>query len=272
MRAAGEPRRAAGIKPLDLGPPEPGHVLLHLVADAGLQIGEVTVALGELGQELGVEGELGGGIDRIEPVLLIDRLAQHDTPAPVPLLEEIIEPAGADHVAQDAVDGGALHDLHLGLRHGARAGKLDRAAAEKMENADAALPTLAAHLDEALGRALEPRGHHPAILVPRGAERLPIAAVAPDGPVLDDFADAQLLRHLFSHGGSSAAARTRDRAAALTPAAREARPRRRRHRCGTLVLVAEIDAALGEIVGRHLHRDAVPGENADAIFFNLAGD
>src|SRR6185312_6999019 len=60
-------------------------------------------------------------------------------------------------------------------------------------------------------------------------------------------------------------------AAPLAPAAREARPRRRADRRGALILVAEIDAAFGQVVGRHLHRDAVAGEDADAILLHLPG-
>jgi hypothetical protein len=56
-------------------------------------------------------------------------------------------------------------------------------------------------------------------------------------------------------------ARTRQRlkAAAAAPWASRA-----------LVLVSEIDAALGQVVGRHLERDLVPGEDADAVLADLA--
>jgi hypothetical protein len=51
------------------------HVELHVVADPGLEVGEVAVALGEAGQEPTVELEARGGVDRVHPVELVDRLA-----------------------------------------------------------------------------------------------------------------------------------------------------------------------------------------------------
>src|SRR5215469_8836291 len=52
-------------------------------------------------------------------------------------------------------------------------------------------------------------------------------------------------------------------------AAAELRALHRRRRGA--VLVAEINAALGEIVGRHLDRDAVAGKDADAVLLHPAG-
>ena len=40
-----------------------------------------------------------------------------------------------------------------------------------------------------VGRALEPGGHHLAVVVPDRAEALPVAGVAPDDPVLDQLAN-----------------------------------------------------------------------------------
>ena len=50
-------------------------------------------------------------------------------------------------------------------------------------------------------RALEPRGHHAAVVVPHGTKALPVAGVAPNHPVLDQLADRQpigstRIRHL----------------------------------------------------------------------------
>src|SRR3569832_745360 len=39
----------------------------------------------------------------------------------------------------------------------------------------------------------------------------------------------------------------------------------------TPVLVPEVDTALREVVRRHLDRDAVAGENADAVLLHAAG-
>ncbi|GCC47821.1 hypothetical protein chiPu_0032022, partial [Chiloscyllium punctatum] len=56
-------------------------------------------------------------------------------------------------------------------------------------------------------------------------------------------------------------------AAALGPAPRRAAGRAAR----TFVLVAEDQAALFQIVGRHFDRDAVAGQRLDAVFLHLAG-
>ena len=47
--------------------------------------------------------------------------------------------------------------------------------------------------------------------------------------------------------------------------------RRRRARCGAGVLVAEVDATLGQVVRRHLNRDLVAGKNADAVLLHATG-
>src|SRR5665213_1346880 len=58
-----------------------------------------------------------------------------------------------------------------------------------MQDPRAALEPFAAGADELVRGSLEPRRHHPAVVVPDGAEPLPIAGVAPDRPVLDQLAD-----------------------------------------------------------------------------------
>src|SRR3954465_7337774 len=101
-RLALQPRSSARIQCLDLGPLQARHVALHRVADAGLQISEVPVARWELLEQRLVQYGRGAGRDRVHPVLFIDRLAQHDAPAALALFEEIVESAGAKHVAQHA--------------------------------------------------------------------------------------------------------------------------------------------------------------------------
>ena len=64
-----------------------------------------------------------------------------------------------------------------------------------MQDADALVPALATHFDELLGRTLEPRRHHPPVVVPYGAKAFPIARIAPQYPVLDDFTDPQSFVH-----------------------------------------------------------------------------
>ena len=58
-------------------------------------------------------------------------------------LEEVVETAGAEDVADDAVYRRPLRDRHLGLRDRTVAFDLDGAAAEEVEDADAALEALA---------------------------------------------------------------------------------------------------------------------------------
>ena len=64
-----------GLRPIDAR-----HVLLHLVADLGLQIGEVAVAHRKARQQLRIELRRLGGIDRDDLVLLVGQAA----PAPGP--------------------------------------------------------------------------------------------------------------------------------------------------------------------------------------------
>jgi hypothetical protein len=45
---------------------------------------------------------MSGGIDRIDAVLFVDRLAQDHTPAANAPLDEVVEPAGAHHVASQS--------------------------------------------------------------------------------------------------------------------------------------------------------------------------
>jgi hypothetical protein len=74
------------------------------------------------------------------------------------LLEEVVEPAGAGHVAQHAIHRAALHDRHPGLRDGPRSGQGDPAAAGEVQDVDAAGGAFLADLDEVFLRALEPGG------------------------------------------------------------------------------------------------------------------
>src|SRR6266536_4436758 len=156
-RLPGKPSSAARIESLDLGPLQRRHVALDRKADPGLDIREMAVALGKLAQELRVQAQQRAGVDGIEAVLFVDRLPQNNRPDIVALGEEIVEPTGADHIAGDGVDLRALRNRHLGLRDRAVVGDVDRRSAEEMQDAHAAVPSLAAYLDEALRRSLEPR-------------------------------------------------------------------------------------------------------------------
>src|SRR5205807_3769447 len=137
----------------------------------------------------------------------------HDAPAsvapldwpgpPAAALEEVVEPAGACHVAQHPVHLGALHDRHSGLGDRASALDGDPAAAGEMQDADALGPAFLADPDEVLLRALEPGGHHVAVVVPAGTERFPVPRVPRIGPSLDHVSDSKAIVHrpiVKSHG------------------------------------------------------------------------
>src|SRR5262245_30496622 len=157
QRVALQPRRAAAVERVECGAGRAGHVGLHLEAVLGLQIGEVTVPLGKFRQQLGVEFWRLQRVDRIEAILLVDRLAQYQTPATVALLEEIVEAADTGEVAHDPVHRRAVQDLHPGLRHGPRTRHVDPRDAKTVLGAHAAGKALAAGRDEIVRAALAPR-------------------------------------------------------------------------------------------------------------------
>jgi len=174
----GQPGGTALVQPLQpfgLGAAQARHVGLDRVADLDLQVGQVPVALGEPGQEFGVQDEGGGRVDGVDPVLLVDGLAQHDPPAPVAFVEEVVEPAQAVHVAQHALDLGPLHDRHPGLSDGPGPVQRDPAAAGEVQDVHAAGGALLTDPDEVFLRPLEPGGHHVAVVVPAGPEGVPVA-------------------------------------------------------------------------------------------------
>ena len=192
-RLAGQPGGTALVQPLHLGAAHARHVGLDRIADPDLQVGQVPVALGEAGEQLRVQDERGARIDGIDPVFLVDGLAEHHPPAPVPFLHEIVEPAQAVHVAQHAVDLGSLHDRHPGLRDGPRPVQGDPAAAGEVQDVHAAGDAFLANPDEVVLRPLEPGGHHVAVIVPAGPEGVPVSGVPGAGPGLDDIADGKAI-------------------------------------------------------------------------------
>ena len=103
--------------------------------------------------------------------------------------EEVVEASRAYDIALDAFDLGALADGHLGLADRARTREVDRNPTEKVEDPHAALETLAAHFDEFVAATLEPRRHHAPVLMPDGAESIPVAGVSPDDPILQQLAN-----------------------------------------------------------------------------------
>src|SRR5262245_39499624 len=185
--------RAPGVERVDFRTVGAGSVALDVEAGLDLQIGEVAVADWKAIENLLVERDRGGGIKRHQPIHFVDQSPHHDAPLALALLQEIVEPPGADHVAWLAVDYAALGDRHLGHGDGALALNVDRRAAEQVDDAHAIGVALLARRDEFIDRALEPGSVHPAILMPDGAEALPHQAVAVHGPVLDQLANRKLV-------------------------------------------------------------------------------
>src|SRR5262249_25781389 len=118
---AGPPRRATRVERVEFRPDHARHVGLHGLPVLGLQVGEVAIALREAGEQRRVEPHARGWVYRIDAVALVDRLAQHDAPAVVALLEEVVEAPAAHPVAHGALDLAALGNRHLCLAGPARA-------------------------------------------------------------------------------------------------------------------------------------------------------
>src|ERR1041384_4096200 len=75
-----EPARAERVERVGAGAVDTRHVLLHLVADPGLQIGEIAIADREARQELRIELRRLVRVDRNHLVLLIGEAAPHQAP------------------------------------------------------------------------------------------------------------------------------------------------------------------------------------------------
>ena len=111
---------------------------------------------------------------------------------------------------------GPLRDRHLRLCDRPVAGDLDRAAAEEVEDADAAFEALAGDADEVGRRPLEPGRHHEAVLVPDRREAFPVARVAPQHPLLDHPADLELGARALRHDSPPSRLRRTPAAASAT--------------------------------------------------------
>src|SRR5690606_32003850 len=74
---------------------QPRQACLDVESCLRLQVREVPVTVGEASEKLGVELEPGVRVDRIETVLLINRLPADDRPAAGTLLEKVVKAAGA---------------------------------------------------------------------------------------------------------------------------------------------------------------------------------
>jgi len=74
-----------------------------------------------------------------------------------------------------------------------------------MVDAHAPLVAFLVGADEFLVGALEPGRPHAPFRMPDGAETVPLKTVAPDRPVLDQFADGELVGKLLAQGGHSSA-------------------------------------------------------------------
>ena len=152
---------------------------LHGEAVPVLQVPEVAVALRECLEHGAIQVQYRRGIDRIEPVFLINGLAADDGPAALAFFEEVVEPPPAGNIHGHPVERRALEDVHLDLRDCPSAAQLARPAVERVQDVDAPVEPLAADLDEALSGTLKPGRSHPTVGVPDGRKAIPVSGVAP---------------------------------------------------------------------------------------------
>src|SRR5262249_52678166 len=126
--------------------------------------------------------------DRVDSILFIDRLPQHDAPTPIAPFQEIIEAAGADNIAGHAFNVAALGDRHFGLRNCVIADEFNRDPAEEMQDAHTAPPAFLTDTNELIGSPLKPGRHHAPIGIPYLPKSLPEASVTPDHPIFEQIA------------------------------------------------------------------------------------
>jgi hypothetical protein len=70
---------------------QPREIVLHGVADAALQIGEVAVAFRKARKQRRVQRELRRRVDGIDTVLLINVPAQDECPTSLTLVDEVVK-------------------------------------------------------------------------------------------------------------------------------------------------------------------------------------
>src|SRR5262245_24752100 len=92
-----QPRGATSIERLDDGTLEHRHVELDRVADALLDVGKVAVALGQCGHRASIELQRRTWVDRVDAVLLVDRLPVQQLPLSLVLDHEVVEATDAHH-------------------------------------------------------------------------------------------------------------------------------------------------------------------------------
>src|SRR5688572_7924348 len=188
-----EPGAAMAVERLHRRALQLRQVALDAEAELGLQIAQMAVALGQRAEQIRLELDPDRRVDRVHPVLLVDRLAPHDRPARRSFFKKIKKAPGANDIDQLAVEAAALIDGHLGLGDGPAALHLDARAPQEVQDAHALVEAGLADLDELGGRALEPGRGHPAVVVPHRAEALPVAGIAPERPVLHRFDNFKLV-------------------------------------------------------------------------------
>src|SRR5262249_25139301 len=99
-----KPGLALRIKRRKRRPIEPGKLVLDLVADLALQVGEVAAAFGKLRQMCRVEREPRIRLNRVDAIFLVGEPSQHDTPTAFALFQEIVKATGTDNIAKHALD------------------------------------------------------------------------------------------------------------------------------------------------------------------------
>src|SRR6266511_4063721 len=96
----------------------------------------------KLRKQVAIERQRGAGVNRINPVLLVDGLAYHQTPTTLTLLQEVVKSSRADDITKYVMNVSSLRDRHLRLCNRAFARKINRDASKKMKDADAPIPSL----------------------------------------------------------------------------------------------------------------------------------
>ena len=96
----------------------------------------MAISLWVTREQITVELQRRGRIDRIKAILLQDGLEQYDPPTAFALLQKKIETSGADHIACDAIDRDPMRDRLLRLSDSAIALKVYGGAAEEVQEAD----------------------------------------------------------------------------------------------------------------------------------------
>jgi len=185
--------RRRAVKPLDDRALELRHVALDREAELRLQVPQVAVASGKVPSRSGSSLiRADGSPGPCDPSRRSAGAAR--SPALAALLEEIVEAPGADHVDVLASTVARWLTVILVCAMARRPHVHARAAEEVQMLMPRSKPALLTSMNSP--RVPATRWRYPAVVVPDGAEALPVTGVAPQRPVVHHFDDVELiLRH-----------------------------------------------------------------------------